>query len=169
MFVVFKKRNICIGVGIIAIIIFFTVMFINTSQSESDDDVNNVNVNEQDGEAVFVSETESAVEAAKNDRDVMRSKIIEMLKSSMDDDVTEDFAKSSESEILKLAKYMDQESVCETILSAKGYENVAVFVSDETVTITIYSKKIEEIDVAKIKDIVFEQTGNNNIKIVEVG
>ena len=88
-------------------------------------------------------------------------------KTINNDKISEENKKKAEEKILQIAEDVDKESKCEALLSAKGYEKNIVFINEGSVTVTV-GQRLSETDTAKINDIIFEQTGNNNVKIVEV-
>lgn len=174
MFMILKKRHILYIV--VTIIVFTTYLvcstYFNSNKEINENTTTNSTVKDENieyGDAVYVSSQDNnLITKAKNDRELMRSRAIELLKSYIQDETSDEFKKQAEDKILKIASDMDTEIMCESLLCAKGYDNNVVFISDNCVTITIALKSPKEEDIMKIKDIVFEQTGNNNIKIVEV-
>ena len=173
MFMIIKRKHI---LSIICILILATTVLININYNQKSDEVSeiiseNENLETPDlGDAVLVSASEDYYIKAKNDREIVRSKSCELLNETIENpSVSEENRKTAEEKIIKMSEDMDKELKCESILKAKGYGNNIVFVSDNTVTVTVSSSDLEETDIAKINDIIFQETGNNNIKIVEVG
>ena len=124
------------------------------------------------GEAVMVNAPNSNddfLTRARTDREIVRSKALEILNNTISNEsASEQFRRDAEAQIIRTASDMDKEKRIETLLSAKGFERNVVFISQDGTTVTLDHSELSETDVAKINDIVFEQTGNNNIKIVEV-
>jgi len=99
----------------------------------------------------------------------MRSKMCSLLAESIDNpNISSDSKKEMENKLLLSAENMDKEIQCESLLAVKGYENNVVFISDDTITVSVECHGLSDKDIAIIHDIIFGQTGNNNIKIVEV-
>ncbi len=176
MFMIVKRKHIASIIIIIAILTITGLLLKSSEENFSDESIPTTvsnsdsaeNKDARPGEAVMVTSQKDFLIQARNDREIIRSKAIEIIKETLENESTsEKFRQDAESQILKMASYMDSEKKIETLLSAKGYDDNVVFISDDSVTVTVV-KLLEETDIAKINDIVFEQTGNNNIKIVEV-
>ncbi len=175
MFMVFKKRKIIIYTAV-----FLLVTSCYLGFNHSDDSIKTQPVsyqtaaNEKDnsllpGEAVAVSGENNYFLKVKNDREIIRSKATELLRSILDDKTSSQESKTkAENAIINMANEMDTEVKIESLLNAKGFKENVVFISNGSVTVTVKSDKLSSEDMAKINDIVFEINGNNNIKIVEV-
>ena len=172
MFMIIKKKQI---IFLVVGVIILTVILLNVNSNNSDNGLEDV-VSETDnietpdsGEAVLVSTNEDYFLKAKNDRDIVRSKACELLNDTIDNpSISEENKRNAEEKIIEMSVNMDKELKCESILSAKGFKKSVVFISDSNITVTIDSTDIKESDIIKINDIIFQETGNNNIKIVEV-
>ena len=64
--------------------------------------------------------------------------------------------------------FEENEVTAQNLLSAKGFNQTVVYITDENVTVTVKRDALSKSDTAKIVDIIYEVTQNNNIKIVEV-
>ncbi len=86
----------------------------------------------------------------------------------MDDRVADEVAQSIEA----LASCTITESQIENMITAKGYDDCVVFLSDESVSVVVSSQDdgLQTEDVAKITDVVKQETGfpASAIKILEV-
>ncbi|MBO7288802.1 MAG: SpoIIIAH-like family protein [Clostridia bacterium] len=121
------------------------------------------------GEAVAVSTQDDGILVAKNNREFARSKTAELLRNIIDDkNITSDARKKAEDSIINLAGQIEKEQKIESLLLSKGYKECVAYVSEESTMLTIRKDKLEIKDMAKINDIIYEITGNNIIKIVEV-
>lgn len=176
MFMVVRKKHISI---VLIIALFITGVIINIQQNDAEDfpvaqltiksDGNDTH--QISGEAMLVNgrECNIYIDEAKNDRDVIRSKALEILNNTIKDvDVSEETQKAAEERILEIASNIETEVECEKILAAKGFKDSVVFISDDVVNVTIAKKIDSKDEIVKINDVIYEQTGNNNIKIVEV-
>ena len=69
-----------------------------------------------------------------------------------------------------MAEDVEKESMIEKVAQAKGYQEVAVYIDGDSVKLIVKKDSLNEQDVAKLKDIIVEQTGISpqNIKIVEM-
>jgi len=176
MFMIFKKKK----------IIFYTVMFLlvisgyftfrSSNIALTTDEISgNIEVNQNNdellpGEAVAVSVQNDFCMETKLDRETIRSKSTEILRSIINsDNSSEESKKEAENMIIKIANDMEKEMKIENLLHAKGFENCVAFITDDKITLTIKSEnKLSENEIIKINDIIHEITGNNNTKIVEV-
>ena len=176
MFMIIKKKH--ISVVFIILICVTMGLILNFSCDNNDDketfytDAELVNSSELPdmGETITVSASQNnSITKVKNDRDMARSKSCELLVELLENsNVSVQSKQEAEQSLIKASKYMDYENKCESLILSKGLGESAVYVSDDSVIVTLSQNNISDIDAAKINDIIFEQTGNNNIKIVEV-
>ncbi len=174
MFMVFRRKKIVASAA--ACLLFVSLILgMNNNIDNNADKISSAEVDyshENDllpGEAVAVSGESDYFLKAKTDKDIVRSKATELLRSILDDSTSsEESKKQAEDAIIRMAGEMDKEVKIETLLKAKGFNESVVFISDTSTTITVKSDKLSNEDMAKINDIALEITGNNNIKIVEV-
>ncbi len=170
MFYVIKRKNVAV---ILACVTALCVLGISLNTTPETIQTQSETVDENDmpelGDSVLVSSSVTKIESVKNEREIMRSKMCALLTENIDNPNISEEAKSDyENKLLLAAENMDKELNCESLLALKGYENTVVFISDEIITVSVDKKNITGEDVSKINDIIFDQTGNNNIKIVEV-
>ena len=71
---------------------------------------------------------------------------------------------------VELTRYTEQERAIEKLLVAKGFEDAAAFVQEDTVSIAVKKEKLSEEDTAKILELAMRQTEQpaENIKIIPV-
>ena len=71
---------------------------------------------------------------------------------------------------IELTRFTEQERAIEKLLVAKGFEDAAAFVLEETVSIAVEKEKLSEEDTAKILELAMRQTDQpaENIKIIPV-
>lgn len=127
------------------------------------------------GEAVMVStelpNTENedffAEQRLENER-ARAKKNEELTKRLEDENISDELRKETESELNALTGRQEQETRIQSMLSAKGFKQTLVYITNENVTVNIKQKGLSRSDTAKIVDIIYEVTKNNNIKIVEV-
>ncbi|MBR3933872.1 MAG: SpoIIIAH-like family protein [Clostridia bacterium] len=175
MFVVLKRKNIIfitsallLGIGCY---LGFNMVGTDTVNNISEV-VENTDNNADElapGDSIAVTATENYFLKSKNDKELIRSKATELLRSVIDDESSSSDARlKAENSIISIANDMDKETKIESLLSAKGFNDNVVFISEGLTTVTLRADKLSQEEVAKINDIVSEITGNNNIKIVEV-
>lgn len=178
MFMVFKKKQMVMT----AVVLMLGIAgYLNyrydkepASQTVSVDDMRS---GEPDtGEAVMVSTNESTPETKEDffseqrlEIERSREKTKEELTERLEDkNISDELRKETEEQLTHITERQQQELTAETMLAAKGFDNVFVCITDENVTVNIKRKGISRSDTAKIIDIIYEVTKNNNVKIVEV-
>ena len=102
-------------------------------------------------------------------RDKARAKTREDLERTLaDESASAELRSELERKLSNLARFEENETIAENLLSAKGFKQTLVYITDESVNVTVKQSGISRSDTAKIVDIIFELTQNNNVKIVEV-
>lgn len=175
MFMVLKRKKIIIYTTVLLFVISCYLGFNHSSELSGEKNVASQTIKTEEnkellpGEAVAVSGENNYFLKVKNDREIIRSKATELLRSILDDKSSSPESKAkAENSIINMANEMDMEVKIESLLNAKGYKENVVFISNGSVTVTVKTEKLLNEDMAKINDIVSEICGNNNIKIVEV-
>lgn len=106
---------------------------------------------------------------SKIDKEAERAESIELLKDIINNsNSTQEAKTNAENKLAAIADNIEIEAHTETLIKAKGYEDALVYISDASVDVIVSSGELTAADTAKIRDIVYEQTNNNNIKIVAV-
>lgn len=107
--------------------------------------------------------------ACRMNRESARAKSLEILNSTINNANSTPEAKTqAQEQINKTAKNVENEANIENLIKAKGFADAVAVIGEDSVTITVKAQGLTAPETAKIKDIVMEQTQNNNIKIVEV-
>ena len=102
-------------------------------------------------------------------RDAAREKTKEELNNLLvSDGISEEIKDETRQKLSNLAHYGEQEVTAQNLLAAKGYKHTMVYITLDSVTVTVKRQGISKSDTARIVDVIFELTENNNIKIVEV-
>lgn len=128
------------------------------------------------GEAVSVSADPNKTEykedyfkTAKINKETERAKAVDMLNATINSsDVTPEAKSQAETMLNNISKNIEIEMISEEMIKSKGYTDAVVYISDSSVNAVVKCSEMTAADSAKIHDIIFEQTGNNNIKIVAV-
>ena len=115
------------------------------------------------GEAVLTS-SESTVYSfaseARINRDQTRAKNTEALLEIINSEVVSESQKQGAVEqMLELTDVSERETGAETLLSAKGFEDVVVSISDSKVDVVINQSEISDAQRAQIEDVVTRKTG----------
>ena len=110
---------------------------------------------------------------ARLTRQQARDSALSLLKeASENDDVDEETVNEAAKSIQTLASYTLSEAQIENMITAKGYDDCVVFMSEDGVSVVVSAGEegLQTEDVARITDIVKQETGLSaeSIKIMEV-
>lgn len=115
------------------------------------------------GEAVLTSTDTTAysfASEAKLNRDQTRAKNTESLLEIINSDVVSEAQKQAAiDQMLELTDISERETGAETLLSAKGFEDVVVSISDTKVDVVVNQSEISDVQRAQIEDVVTRKTG----------
>jgi stage III sporulation protein AH len=171
------KRNAVVG----TILVFVcAAIFLNGKYAEKVDKPTKVL-----GQSELVSTDSDAAEVSANaegkdyfasarlTRQQARDSALSLLKeASENDDVDAETASEAAKSIETLASYTLSEAQIENMVTAKGYEDCVVFMSEDGVSVVVSTGEegLQTEDIARITDIVKQETGLSaeSIKIMEV-
>lgn len=115
------------------------------------------------GDAVLTSAdtmSYSFASEAKLSRDQTRAKNIESLLEIINSEVVSEAQKQAAvDQMLELTDVSERETGAETLLSAKGFEDVVVSISDTKVDVVINQSEINDAQRAQIEDVITRKTG----------
>lgn len=104
---------------------------------------------------------------AKLNREQVRQRSKDMLMQIIDDNnVSDDAKQKAVDEVLALTDDMEKENETETALSAKGFKEAIVSISDSGVEVVIGKSEISDEERAQIEDIVVRKTGVTLDKVI---
>ena len=118
-----------------------------------------------------VSDNGGYFEQAKLNRETARSKSIEILTSTAENESFDaEIRKKAGDKIIEAAGNTEKEMAMESIAQSKGYAEICVYLEDGTANIMVRKTNFGEADVVKLTEIATEtlNISSNNIKIVEV-
>lgn len=175
MIMIIKKKVVVISALVLMLAITGYVCYIQdneklASSSDSDEFV-------PIGEAKLVSTTPVAddenddyFKKTRINRETQRAGSIDLLNETINNSSSSpESKKQAEDKLVIISENMEKEANCEGLIIAKGYKDCIVYIGDESINVVV--KKDNELtsaDTAKIRDIIYEQCMNNNIKIVAV-
>ena len=120
-------------------------------------------MDEQPGEAVLTSAETAGYSFAseiKLNRDQTRAKNTESLLEIINSDVVSEVQKQGAIEqMLEITDISERETGAETLLLAKGFEDVVVSISDTKVDVIINQSEIGDAQRAQIEDVITRKTG----------
>lgn len=118
---------------------------------------------EQPGDAVLTSSEMSSysfASEAKLSRDQTRAKNTESLLEIINSEViSEEQKQGAIEQMLELTDISERETGAETLLAAKGFEDVVVSISDAKVDVVINQSEISDAQRAQIEDVITRKTG----------
>lgn len=111
------------------------------------------------GEAVLTNASVTLSQAKLN-REQTRSKSKEMLLEIINNEgLSEDSKQEAIDKMLSLTERMEKETAAETQLSAKGFVDSVVSISDESVDVTVSMDSLTDTQRTQIEDIIMRKTG----------
>ena len=119
----------------------------------------------------IVTDTGGYFEQAKLNRETSRSKSLEILNSTAENEkFDQEIRQKAGDKILETAENTERENTMESIAQSKGYAEICVYLEDNSANIMVRKEGFCEEDVVKLTDIATEtlNLSANNIKIVEV-
>ncbi len=127
------------------------------------------------GEAKFVSNMEGAKSDYFNEtrlsKEKARSEALNLLKQvSENPAASAEEKKIAQQQILQMAKNTEMEMTVENILKGKGFSDISAYLSEDSITIAVMTDGLNPTDVAKIRDVVVDETKltADKIKIMEI-
>ncbi|NLZ25501.1 MAG: SpoIIIAH-like family protein [Clostridiales bacterium] len=105
--------------------------------------------------------------AYRNERTTSRAESMLYLDAIIASDTSSEEAKAAaEAQKLELINRIEKELIIEGLIKAKGYNEVIVTLSDNSVNVVVAAENLGLSDAAKITDIVVTETGSRNVKII---
>ncbi len=121
-------------------------------ETEEDQSIS-VEASIQDDQDDYFGESKAAINMDRN-------KIISMLTEIIENREVDSESKNKATEQkLQIIEYMKHERIIENLLNNKGFEEVLILITDNSVNITVNKDTLNKSDIAKILDIVMRETG----------
>lgn len=108
---------------------------------------------------------------ARLDREAGRSRSIETFNSIISSENADVEAKArAQQGVLELAQNTETETAVENLLRAKGFEDAVCYINNGMANVVVKAEILDSADVAKISEVVTEQSGisQDKIKIMEI-
>lgn len=119
------------------------------------------------------SESNYFAEARRNRQQARDSALSLLQEAAADEKATEESIGEANLAIQTMADYTMTEAQVENLIVAKGYTNCVAFLNNDKISIVVSGMEngLTDVDVARIGEIVMEQTGfsADQIKIIEAG
>lgn len=121
---------------------------------------------EKVGETVLTNASVSLSQAKLN-REQTRSKAKEMLLEIINNEnLSEDAKKDAINKMLSMTERMEKETAAETQLTAKGFADSIVSISDDSVDVTLSIPELTDTQRTQIEDVIMRKTGCELSQIV---
>lgn len=138
--------------------------------SDEDEAAASDEIAETSGAATQVSDYFAA---ARLTREQARDSALDILRQASDaEDASQEIVDEALGEISVMAQYTVSEAQIENLVIAKGYSECVAFISGDGISVTVASPEsgLTDADVARISEIVMDETGfdPDSIKIIEV-
>ena len=131
----------------------------NGDENKQENDENNNNEGGNSGGSDVIMQS-------RRDRDKMRAETSDKWKEiSSNSNASESAKKEAEENVLKLAENTEKESVIETNVKSKGFEDCFAQISDSGVSVIVKGGNLDSAVVAQIKDIIVTETGESAARI----
>ena len=109
--------------------------------------------------------------SVRQEREIARSKALEMYETvTKNDKATVEEKTEAQNIIIAQAKMIETENICESMIKAKGFNDVLVFGKDGEISVLIKGDALKPEDTAKVTDIVSSQgkISVDKIKLVAI-
>ena len=85
------------------------------------------------------------------------------------DNTNDEMRTEAQKRIMRIGEISEKELVVEGLIKAKGFEDVLIFLTEESAKVVVSIDKLSEQDVVKILDVVITETNleASNIKIMK--
>lgn len=122
---------------------------------------NQISDSETPGEAVFTSATSmNTLSGARLLKEQTRAKNKETLLEIINNvNITEEQKQTAIDNMIAITEIAEKETAAEILLESKGFEDVVVSITDDTVDVVVNAAKLSEAQRAQIEDIVIRKTG----------
>ena len=122
---------------------------------------NQISDSETPGEAVFTSATSmNTLSGARLLKEQTRAKNKETLLEIINNvNITEEQKQTAIDNMIAITEIAEKETAAEILLEIKGFEDVVVSITDDTVDVVVNAAELSEAQRAQIEDIVIRKTG----------
>lgn len=139
----------------------------NVAQADETDETTDATADEETtGSSETVAGVNASLEEQRAKLDLQRNDLIAGYEDTIKNSTNEAEQKSAVAKKEKLTGYMEQEIAIEGIITSKNLPTSLVIITDNTVTVTVDEQDLKQDVVAKICNIVMEETGRTADKII---
>lgn len=142
-----------------------------TAETPPDGAENIETANTETAASEIVTDTGGYFEQAKLNRETARSKSLEILNNTAENqNFDEETRKKAGDKIIEAADNTERENAMESLAQSKGYSEICVYVDEGAANIMVRKEGLNREDIVKLTEMATEtlNISANNIKIVEV-
>ena len=104
--------------------------------------------------------TEEYYNSSRLERDTMYSQMLESYQKILDSTTTSEKQKSAaQKEIDTINKAKNAIMISENLIKTKGFEDVVIFINDDSISVVINKEELEKEDIAQIQSIIAREMG----------
>lgn len=102
-----------------------------------------------------ISNTEEYFTSSRLERDTMYSQMLEAYQKILDSKTTNDKQKdAAQKEVDNIGKIKNSIMISENLIKTKGFNDVIIFVNDESISVVVKKEELEKEDIAQIQSII---------------
>lgn len=114
----------------------------------------------------LANEAEGYFNASRLERDVMYSQMLEGYQKILDNNNSSEKQKTAaQKEIDNINKTKNRIMICENLIRTKGFNDVVIFVNDDSINVVVNKEKLKKEDTAQIQSIIAREM---NAKIDDI-
>lgn len=131
----------------------------NTTENQVAENTNTTNITNETTNNTTTQETSVTSDdyfaKSKLERDTMYSQMVETYENILNSsNASETQKQSATEEITNINNTKNSIMICENLLKTKGFENAVIFVNDESVSVIIGIKELQQDQIAQIQNII---------------
>ena len=131
----------------------------NTTVNQVVENTNTTNTTNETTNNTTTQETSATTDdyfaKSKLERDTMYSQMVETYENILNStNASETQKQSATEEITKINNTKNSIMICENLLKTKGFENAVIFVNDESISVIIGAKELQQDQIAQIQNII---------------
>lgn len=130
-----------------------------TQKDQNNKDTNNTNKTNNTNNNSNTTSKNDYFATARSTINMDRNQVLSMLTEVIEENPNVTEKNKAVEQKLKLIDYMNKEKVVENLLNNKGYKEVLVIMTDNSVNVTVKTTELNQSDIAQILDVVTRETG----------
>ncbi len=164
-----KKYGVLIGLVVLLVVAVFVNIRLNNASGEAAPEPVNASLDQTKGDAAVAGmDAKEYFEVFRTERQSQREEEVAYIDEIiLNKDTDAETLADAQQQKLAIVGNMENEFTIESLVKAKGFEDVAVNINDGTVNVVIKAEEITSKQAAQILDIVYRTTGVDaeNVKV----